>query len=55
MLRYATQCEIQVKNFLVDSALCSTALHELKVRPEKNPRGCGGSVDGVVVAQLIQH
>jgi hypothetical protein len=23
--RYATKCEIQVKNFLADSALCGTA------------------------------
>jgi hypothetical protein len=31
--RYATQCEIQVKNFLVDSALCGTAGSRLCTMP----------------------
>jgi hypothetical protein len=31
--RYATQCEIQVKNFLVDSVLCSTAGSRLRAMP----------------------
>jgi hypothetical protein len=31
--RYATQCEIQFKNFLVESALCGTAGSRLRAMP----------------------
>jgi hypothetical protein len=35
--RYATQCEIQVKNFLVDSALCGTAESTVLAHESEDP------------------
>jgi hypothetical protein len=36
---YATQCEIQVKNFLVDSGLCGTAGSRLRAMPHSGELG----------------